>query len=358
MKTVVTGGAGFIGSALVQTLLQDNHGEAIVYDKLTYAGRLENLAPVKDHPGFRFVRGDILDGGHFRELLDEVRPDVVFHLAAESHVDRSLEDEGAFIRTNVEGTARLLNACHDYLATLPSDARRAFRFIHVSTDEVFGALGENGAFDEDSPYRPNSPYAASKASSDMIARSYFQTFRFPVVITNCSNNYGPRQFPEKLIPLCLMRALTGEPLPVYGQGQQVRDWLHVDDHVDALVAVAKRAEPGARYCIGGGTELKNIDTIKTLCRLLDRLVPRAAGLHHELITFVEDRLGHDFRYAIDSRRIAKDIGWRPKLSFERGLEQTVQWYLSNDDWVRSLVTADVTKRRGLLRQAAAGEIAK
>lgn len=358
MKAIVTGGAGFIGSALVQALLLRGHGEVVVYDKLTYAGRLENLAPVEKHPDYRFVRGDILDGGHFRSILDDVRPDVVFHLAAESHVDRSLEDEGAFIRTNVEGTARLLNACNSYLSSLPQSARSAFRFVHVSTDEVFGALDESGAFDENSPYRPNSPYAASKASSDMIARSYFQTFGFPVIITNCSNNYGPRQFPEKLIPLCLTRALNGEPLPVYGKGEQVRDWLHVDDHIDALIAVAQRAAPGARYCIGGGTELRNIETIKALCGLLDRLTPRASGPHHELITFVEDRLGHDFRYAIDSSRIANDLGWRPKLSFEQGLEQTVQWYLSNGDWVSSLAAADVTKRRGLVRQAAPGEVAK
>lgn len=349
MNAIVTGGAGFIGSALVHALLRDPQAKVTVYDKLTYAGRLENLQPVALHPGYRFVKADILDGHEFRSVLADVRPHVVFHLAAESHVDRSIEDGGVFIRTNVEGTERVLSASLEHYRTLDDMERATFRFVHVSTDEVFGALGRQGAFNESSTYAPNSPYAASKAASDMIARAYFRTYGLPVLVTNCSNNFGPRQFPEKLIPLCLVRALSGQPLPVYGKGEQVRDWLFVDDHVDALIAVADRAAPGENFCIGGGMEMANIETVRSLCALLDRLRPRAAVAYLELITFVADRLGHDFRYAVDSGKIERTLGWRPRHTFADALETTVRWYLENMDWVTSITksTGNVTGRRGL-----------
>ncbi|WP_458760234.1 dTDP-glucose 4,6-dehydratase [Afipia sp. TerB] len=350
-NAIVTGGAGFIGSALVDALLRHPQSRVTVFDKLTYAGRLENLAAASRHAGYRFVKGDILDGHHFRAALEDARPSVVYHLAAESHVDRSIEDGGAFVRTNVEGTERVLAATLEYYRTLDDASRAAFRFVHVSTDEVFGTLGHEGAFNEASPFAPNSPYAASKAASDMIARSYFRTFGLPVVITNCSNNFGPRQFPEKLIPLCLVRALAGQPLPIYGKGEQIRDWLFVEDHVDALMAVAERAPPGESFCIGGGTELPNLDTINRLCALLDRLRPRASLSYAELITFVDDRPGHDFRYSIDSSKIARQLGWRPRFSFAEALEATVVWYLDNEAWLAPLAAqdagAEVTRRRGL-----------
>lgn len=350
VNAIVTGGAGFIGSALVQSLLRDPRAKVTVYDKLTYAGRLENLKPVAQHLGYRFIRADILDGHSFRRVLYEAKPNVVFHLAAESHVDRSIEDGGLFIRTNVEGTERLLSASLEYYRTLDDAGRAAFRFVHISTDEVFGALGEQGAFSETSPYAPNSPYAASKAASDMIARAYFRTYGLPVNVTNCSNNFGPRQFPEKLIPLCLVRALAGQPLPVYGKGEQIRDWLFVDDHVDALIAVAERATAGEHFCIGGGTEMPNIETIRGLCAVLDRLRTRGQGAaHHELITFVTDRPGHDFRYSIDSTKIARELGWKPRHTFASALEVTVRWYLENTEWLASIAknASDATERRGL-----------
>lgn len=349
VNAVVTGGAGFIGSALVLALLRDPKARVTVYDKLTYAGRQENLESVARHPGYRFVKADILDIRNFRQVLAEAQPTVVFHLAAESHVDRSIDDGALFVRTNVEGTERVLAASLDYYRALDDAGRAEFRFVHVSTDEVFGALGEQGAFSESSPYAPNSPYAASKAASDMIARAYFRTYAHPVVVTNCSNNFGPRQFPEKLIPLCLVRALASEPLPVYGKGQQIRDWLFVDDHVDALIAVSERAAPGETFCIGGGAEMPNIDTIRHLCDLLDMIRPRATGRYHELITFVADRPGHDFRYSIDSTKIVETLGWKPRHSFVSGLETTVRWYLDNAQWLASVADGanNATKRRGL-----------
>jgi len=351
-NAIVTGGAGFIGSTLVDALLRAPQSRVTAYDKLTYAGRLENLAAAAQSPGYRFVKGDILDSHHFRSVLDQARPSVVFHLAAESHVDRSIEDGGAFVRTNVEGTERLLAATLDYWRGLDDASRAAFRFVHVSTDEVFGTLGADGVFSETSPFAPNSPYAASKAASDMIARAYFRTYDLPVVVTNCSNNFGPRQFPEKLIPLCLVRALAGQPLPIYGRGEQVRDWLFVEDHVEALMAVAARAAPGESFCIGGGAELANLETIHALCGLLDMLRPRPASARYaELITFVPDRPGHDFRYSIDSEKIARQLGWRPRHSFAAALEATVEWYLDNEAWLVPLAAqdagAEVTRRRGL-----------
>lgn len=348
---IVTGGAGFIGSALVGALLRIPQAHVTVYDKLTYAGRMENLAIAQQQPGYRFVKGDILDSSRFYAVLAETRPSAVFHLAAESHVDRSIEDGGAFMRTNVEGTERLLAATLDYYRTLDDAARATFRFVHVSTDEVFGALGAHGSFNEATAFAPNSPYAASKAASDMIARAYFRTYELPVIVTNCSNNFGPRQFPEKLIPLCLVRALAGESLPIYGKGEQVRDWLFVEDHVDALMAVAAHSAPGESFCIGGGAELPNLETIKALCAVLDRLRPRPDGSYADLITFVADRPGHDYRYSIDSGKIKQRLGWRPRHGFTEALEATVSWYLDNQAWLASLgandIGADVTRRRGI-----------
>lgn len=351
-NAIVTGGAGFIGSALVDALLRAPQSRVTIYDKLTYAGRMENLATAAHHPGYRFVKGDILDAHHFRSILEVARPSVVFHLAAESHVDRSIEDGGAFARTNVEGTERVLAATLDYYRTLDEREQAAFRFVHVSTDEVFGALGTEGSFTESSPLAPNSPYAASKAASDMFARAYFRTYGLPVVVTHCSNNFGPRQFPEKLIPLCLVRALANQPLPVYGKGEQIRDWLFVEDHVEALMAVAARAAPGDSFCIGGGTEIPNLEIVKALCALLDCLHPRAASTGYaNLIAFVQDRPGHDFRYSIDSAKITRQLGWRPRHSFAEALRTTVVWYLENRGWLAPLSLdgeAEVTQRRGLV----------
>jgi dTDP-glucose 4,6-dehydratase len=350
-NAVVTGGAGFIGSALVDALLRVPQSRVTIYDKLTFAGRIENLAAAAQHPGYRFVKGDILDSRHFRSVLEEAQPSVVFHLAAESHVDRSIEDADAFVRTNVEGTERLLAATLDYYRTLDETARAVFRFVNVSTDEVFGALGSEGVFNEWSPFAPNSPYAASKAASDMFTRAYFRTYGLPIIVTNCSNNFGPRQFPEKLIPLCLVRALARQPLPVYGNGEQVRDWLFVEDHVEALITVAGRAAPGESFCIGGGTELPNLEIVDKLCSLLDRLRPRPAARYSDLIAFVPDRPGHDFRYSVDSAKITHQLGWRPRHSFVEALEATVRWYLENCDWLAQLASqdagAEVTRRRGL-----------
>jgi dTDP-glucose 4,6-dehydratase len=348
---IVTGGAGFIGSALVDALLRLPQSRVTIYDKLTYAGRLENIDAAIRQNGCQFVKGDILDSHCFRALLGEAQPSVVFHLAAESHVDRSIEDGGAFVRTNVEGTERLLAATLDYYRTLNDAARSTFRFVHVSTDEVFGTLGADGVFSENSPLAPNSPYAASKAASDMIARAYFRTYEMPVIVTNCSNNFGPRQFPEKLIPLCLVRALAGQLLPIYGKGEQVRDWLFVEDHVDALMAVAERASPGESFCIGGGAEFPNLETVTLLCGVLDRFRPRPTGRYSDLISFVTDRPGHDFRYSIDARKIARQLGWRPRYNFIDALEATVAWYLDNDAWLAPLTAedagAELTRRRGL-----------
>lgn len=332
-RFLVTGGAGFIGSAVVRRLIGTTPHEVLVVDKLTYAGNLDSLAPVSDDPRFRFVRADIVEQGTMRLLFEEFSPDVVMHLAAESHVDRSIDGPGDFIQTNIVGTYSLLQAALAHWRSLPPARKSGFRFHHISTDEVFGSLGAEGLFREDTPYQPKSPYSASKAGSDHLARAWHHTYGLPVVITNCSNNYGPYHFPEKLIPLAIIKALHGEAIPVYGTGANVRDWLHVEDHADALLLAAERGEIGESYNIGGRNERTNLEVVQAICRLLDELAPDAAiGSRAKLISFVSDRPGHDARYAIDASKVERELGWRARYSFDDGLRQTVQWYLDNRTW--------------------------
>lgn len=349
MKILVTGGAGFIGSALVRHLIANTAHEVLVLDALTYAGTLSALAPVADNPRYRFVRADICDAAAVREAIAAFAPDVITHLAAESHVDRSIDGPGAFIQTNLVGTYTMLAAALDHWRGLDEAGQGAFRFHHISTDEVFGSLGPTGLFTEDTPYDPRSPYSASKAGSDHLVSAWGHTYGLPVLVTNCSNNYGPYHFPEKMIPLMLVKALAGETLPVYGRGENVRDWLFVEDHVAALTAVFERGVPGRRYNIGGNAERRNIDVVEALCAILDRLRPRGDGRSYaDQIGFVADRPGHDLRYAIDASRIREELGWEPLRSFESGLKATVRWYLDNEGWWRPILaerSADV--RRGL-----------
>ncbi len=335
MRFLVTGGAGFIGSAVVRHLIAETAHEAVAVDKLTYAGNLDSLAPVAGDNRFRFVRADICDGSRMRDLIEATAPDVIMHLAAESHVDRSIDGAGAFIQTNVVGTSVLLDAALAFWRRLPPARRDRFRFHHISTDEVFGSLetASDAAFTEETPYRPNSPYAASKAASDHLVRAWNRTYGLPVVLSNCSNNYGPYQFPEKLIPLTILNGLEGKRLPVYGRGENVRDWLFVDDHVRALMLVAVRGEVGESYNVGGNCERANIDVVRTICRLMDEYAPNAAiGPREGLIEFVADRPGHDLRYAIDASRIRDELGWTPAESFETGIAKTVRWYFDNRAW--------------------------
>lgn len=338
MRVLVTGGAGFIGSALVRHLIEEAGYEVLNLDKLTYAGVLESLAPVAGNGRYRFVQGDICDAELVGRLLDEFQPDVIAHLAAESHVDRSIDNPGEFIQTNVVGTFTMLERALDYWRRLDADRQARFRFHHVSTDEVYGSLGDEGFFTEETPYDPRSPYSASKASSDHLARAWSHTFGLPVLVTNCSNNYGPYHFPEKLIPLIILRAISGEPLPVYGDGSNVRDWLFVEDHARALRRVFERGIPGETYNIGGNSERRNIDVVKTICATLDRLRPKqAGGSYSEQITFVADRPGHDQRYAIDATKMRDELGWQPEVSFEEGIEKTVKWYLERNDWWQPII---------------------
>ena len=349
MHILVTGGAGFIGSALVRHLIRHSAHEVLNLDALTHAGTLSALAPVADDPRYRFVQADVRDAVAVAQAIGDFRPQIITHLAAESHVDRSIDGPAAFIETNVVGTFTLLDAAYAYWRELPPTERAAFRFHHISTDEVFGSLGETGRFSEATPYDPRSPYSASKAASDHLVSAWGHTYGLPVIVTNCSNNYGPYHFPEKMIPLMIVKALGGETLPVYGRGENVRDWLFVEDHVRALHAVFERGEPGRRYNIGGDAERRNIDVVRTLCAILDRLHPRADGrAYAEQIGFVADRPGHDLRYAIDATRIREELGWAPQESFESGLEKTVRWYLANEHWWRPILAERAAdQRRGL-----------
>jgi dTDP-glucose 4,6-dehydratase len=348
LRIFVTGGAGFIGSALVRHLIEHTDHQVLNFDKLTYAGTLSTVERVAGSDRYRFVRGDICDPQAVRAALTDFAPDIVTHLAAESHVDRSIDGPGAFVQTNVVGTYTMLAEARSYWARLEGGARDAFRFHHISTDEVYGSLGDEGLFTEDTPYDPRSPYSASKAGSDHLVQAWGHTYGLPVLITNCSNNYGPYHFPEKLIPLMIAKALDGEPLPVYGRGDQVRDWLYVEDHVRALQAVFERGTPGRTYNVGGHNEMQNIEVVRTLCAILDRLAPRADGRPYaDQITSVADRPGHDKRYAIDATRIGRELGWTPAETFETGIEKTVRWYLDNQSWWRPLVAANAAARRGM-----------
>ena len=342
MKILVTGGAGFIGSAVVRHLLQNTPHQVVNLDKLTYAGNLQSLPGANENPAYRFEQVDICDAEGVARVLAEHRPDAVMHLAAESHVDRSIDGPAAFIQTNIVGTYTLLEACRQYWLGLCEEARSRFRFHHISTDEVYGDLeGTTELFTEQTPYSPSSPYSASKASSDHLVRAWQRTYGLPVLITNCSNNYGPYHFPEKLIPHMILNALAGKPLPVYGDGAQIRDWLYVEDHARALVEVLTRGQPGATYNIGGHNEKRNLQVVETLCTLLDELVTeKPAGISRfaELITFVQDRPGHDRRYAIDAGKIERELGWRPEETFESGLRKTVQWYLDNRSWWQNVLS--------------------
>jgi len=332
-SVVVTGGAGFIGSALVRMLIRETGMSVANVDKLTYAGNLESLEEVSGDPRYRFFRADIADGPAMARILDEVKPSWIFHLAAESHVDRSIDGPAEFIRTNIVGTYELLEQSLRYWRGLSGPQKDDFRFIHVSTDEVFGSLGSAGLFSETTAYAPNSPYSASKAASDHLVRAWRHTYGLPTVITNCSNNYGPFQFPEKLIPVAILSALNGRRIPVYGRGENVRDWLFVDDHCAALLEVAAKGLPGETYNVGGSNEWRNIDVVKRICAIVDELAPDTRiGNRAELIEFVTDRPGHDLRYAIDSTKIRHELGWKPKESFDSGLTKTVQWYIANQAW--------------------------
>jgi dTDP-glucose 4,6-dehydratase len=335
---LITGGAGFIGSALVRQLIAQTEHRVVNVDCLTYAGNLESLGEAREDPRHAFHHVDICDGPALREVFEREQPDAVLHLAAESHVDRSIDGPAAFVRTNVVGTFTLLQEALHYWRGLPSGRRESFRVLHVSTDEVFGSLGDTGYFSESTPYAPSSPYSASKAGSDHLARAWHRTYGLPVVVTNCSNNYGPYQFPEKLIPLTIYRATSGESLPVYGRGENVRDWLYVDDHARALRTVVAEGEPGETYNIGGGSERRNIDVVKSICALLDELRPDPRGPHERLIEFVPDRPGHDHRYAIDASKVRRELGWSPSESFESGLGKTVEWYLANVSWAERVMS--------------------
>lgn len=345
-KILITGGAGFIGSALIRHIIQHTPYHVLNVDALTYAGNLESLEVVAESDRYQFSQTDIRDASALERLFRDFEPDAVMHLAAESHVDRSIEGPAAFIQTNIIGTYNLLETARRYWESLAVQEKDNFRFHHISTDEVYGSLGKDGLFTETSPYQPNSPYSASKASSDHLVNAWHHTYGLPVLVTNCSNNYGPYQFPEKLIPLVVLNAVEGKPLPVYGAGDNVRDWLYVDDHVTALLQVLEQGVVGETYNIGGHNEKTNLEVVKSICSLLDELRPAADNTPHEnLITFVKDRPGHDKRYAIDATKIDKTLGWKPKETFESGLRKTMQWYLDNDAWCRRVQDGSYQRQR-------------
>ena len=344
-RVLLTGGSGFIGSAVVRYLITNGLAEVLNIDKLTYAGNRSSLQTVDKHQTYRFMHADILDAAAIKQAITEFRPTAIMHLAAESHVDRSIDGPAAFIETNIVGTYKLLQCTLEYWTTLNSQDKAAFRFHHISTDEVYGSLGMEGLFTEQTAYDPRSPYSASKASSDHLVRSWYHTYGLPILITNCSNNYGPYHFPEKLIPLIILNAMERKPLPIYGQGDNIRDWLYVDDHVTALWQVVTKGEPGETYNIGGNMERTNLEVVKTACAILDDALPSDQGPYSDLIEFVTDRPGHDLRYAIDSSRIKTELGWEPKESFDSGLRKTIDWYLKNDWWWKPIRDAKYAGQR-------------
>lgn len=343
---LITGGAGFIGSALIRHLIRETDYAVVNIDKLTYAGNLESLSEIETHPNYHFIQADICDADKMAAVFSEFQPMGIMHLAAESHVDRSIDGPAEFVQTNLVGTYTLLEAARNYWSALQPEQKKAFRFHHISTDEVYGSLGENGLFTETTAYQPNSPYSATKAGSDHLVRAWHHTYGLPVVLTNCSNNYGPYQFPEKLIPLMINNALAGKALPVYGNGQNIRDWLYVDDHVEALQLVLEKGKLGESYNIGGFNEHTNLDVVNTLCEILDDLLPDSDYKpHKDLIHFVTDRPGHDLRYAIDATKIQKELGWQPRETFESGLRKTVEWYLDNRSWNQHIIDGSYQQQR-------------
>lgn len=346
MTIIVTGGAGFIGSALTYHLINNCGAKVICVDKLTYAANIASLNPLIENPNFVFEQTDICSKDNIKRIFSQYQPSGIMHLAAESHVDRSIDSPDQFIQTNIVGTYTLLEESLNYWQGLKAKEKENFRFLHVSTDEVYGSLGAEGTFTEEMPYKPNSPYAASKASSDLLARAWYKTYRLPVVITNCSNNYGPRQFPEKLIPLMTIKGMSGEQLPVYGTGMNVRDWLHVDDHAEALTLILQMGRPGQTYNIGGNAERNNMQIVETICAELDKALPDSPNCpHKELIRKVADRPGHDLRYAMDYSKLASEMGWHPKHSLEQGLSDTVRWYLDNRWWWQPILDGTYTGQR-------------
>ena len=343
MKTLlITGGAGFIGSAVIRQLISETDFKVVNVDKLTYAGNLQSLVSVSNDPRYKFEQVDICDAAEVNRVFREHQPDAIMHLAAESHVDRSITGPADFIQTNIVGTYTLLEAARAHWNSLEGERKADFRFHHISTDEVYGSLGDEGFFTEDTAYEPNSPYSASKASSDHLVRAWHHTYGLPVVTTNCSNNYGPYHFPEKLIPLVILNAVNGKPLPIYGKGDNIRDWLYVDDHARALRTVLATGKLGETYNIGGWNEKTNLEVVQAICTILDELHPQGAP-HNNLITYVADRPGHDKRYAIDATKIADELGWKPQETFETGLRKTVAWYLENTDWVQGVTSGDYQK---------------